>query len=131
MSSHRLNDRGTSLLVALTLFGACLICLGQKFEQPQLSACQNPALVQGQVNCEGLGEPASDLFLLFDTKLDLNLATAQELDMIPKLQKKVAQAIVDRREELGSFSSYEQIDDVKGIGPKMLEVLKAHTFLGR
>jgi competence protein ComEA len=49
-------------------------------------------------------------------KLDLNRATAAELDALPGVGPVLAQRIVDHREQ-GPFTSVDQLDDVPGIGP--------------
>ena len=54
--------------------------------------------------------------------LDINSATAVSLaDNIQGVGHKLAQAIVDYREENGPFLSVEALMDVKGVGPTILE----------
>jgi competence protein ComEA len=56
-------------------------------------------------------------------KVNLNTATVEELDALPKVGPVLAQRIVDWRKEHGSFTSVEELDAVDGVGPKMLETL--------
>ncbi|SDE88559.1 competence protein ComEA [Blastococcus fimeti] len=49
--------------------------------------------------------------------VNLNTATAQDLDALPGIGPVLAQRIVDHRGEQGPFRSVEQLDDVPGIGP--------------
>jgi competence protein ComEA len=49
--------------------------------------------------------------------VDLNAATAAELDALPGIGPVLAQRIVEHRERNGPFRSVEQLDDVPGIGP--------------
>lgn len=49
--------------------------------------------------------------------LDVNAATASDLDALPGIGPVLAQRIVDHRETHGRFTSVEQLDDVPGIGP--------------
>ena len=49
--------------------------------------------------------------------LDLNAATAADLDALPGIGPVLAQRIVDHRAEHGPFTSVDQLDDVSGIGP--------------
>ncbi|MFW3170213.1 helix-hairpin-helix domain-containing protein [Geodermatophilus sp. CPCC 206100] len=49
--------------------------------------------------------------------VDLNAATAADLDALPGIGPVLAQRIVDHREQQGPFRSVEQLDDVPGIGP--------------
>lgn len=57
--------------------------------------------------------------------LNLNSASLSELQLLPGIGPKMAQRIVDYRKAQGSFSSPEQVMEVKGIGPKKFEKLKA------
>ena len=49
--------------------------------------------------------------------IDLNSATASELDALPGIGPVLAQRIVAHRDEQGPFRSVDQLDDVPGIGP--------------
>ncbi len=49
--------------------------------------------------------------------VDLNAATAEELDDLPGLGPALAERIVAFREENGPFESPEDVMDVPGIGP--------------
>lgn len=57
-------------------------------------------------------------------ELSINSATAQDLTELPGVGEATAAAIVAHRESLGSFTSVEQLLDVKGIGPAKFEALK-------
>jgi len=52
--------------------------------------------------------------------LNLNRATAAELDRLPGISPTVAERIVAYREGHGGFTSVEELDSVKGIGPAIL-----------
>lgn len=52
--------------------------------------------------------------------VNINRATAAELDALPGISPKVAEAIVEYRATHGMFSSIEQVDSVKGVGPALL-----------
>ncbi|MBE4719989.1 ComEA family DNA-binding protein [Pseudarthrobacter sp. AB1] len=56
-------------------------------------------------------------------KVNLNTASIEELDALPKVGPVLAQRIVDWRKEHGPFKSVEELDAVDGVGPKMLETL--------
>ncbi len=49
--------------------------------------------------------------------VDLNAATAADLDALPGIGPVLAQRIVEHRERSGPFRAVEQLDDVPGIGP--------------
>jgi competence protein ComEA len=50
-------------------------------------------------------------------RVDLNSATAGELDSLPGIGPVLAQRIVDHRTRNGPFRTVDQLDDVPGIGP--------------
>ncbi len=56
-------------------------------------------------------------------KVNLNTATAEDLDGLPRVGPVLAQRIVKWRAEHGSFKAVEELDAVDGVGPKMLEAL--------
>ena len=57
--------------------------------------------------------------------LDLNRATAGELDELPGIGPATAQAIVDHRTANGPFASVDELEAVRGIGPAKLEAIRA------
>lgn len=56
--------------------------------------------------------------------LDLNTATAAELETLPGIGKVYAERIVAYRQEHGPFKSSEEIMQVKGIGPACYEQIR-------
>ena len=56
--------------------------------------------------------------------VDLNRATAAELDLLPGIGPATAQAIVDHREANGPFASVDDLEAVRGIGPAKLEAIR-------
>jgi len=57
-------------------------------------------------------------------KVNINTATLSELQTLPKIGPKIAQRIIDFREENGKFTSITDLLKVKGIGEKTFEQLK-------
>lgn len=56
--------------------------------------------------------------------VNINRASVANLDALPGISPAVAQRIVEFRNARGGFSSIEQLDSVKGIGPKLLEKIR-------
>lgn len=57
--------------------------------------------------------------------ININTAGAAELDKLPGIGPALAQRIIDYRENIGSFSTIEDITKVSGIGPAMFEKMKS------
>lgn len=60
-------------------------------------------------------------------KININIATVEELQTLPNIGPKKAQAIIEYRQTNGSFQSIDQIKEIKGIGEKTYEEL-AHLI---
>ena len=56
--------------------------------------------------------------------VNVNTATATELETLPGIGEVIAQAIIDHRTENGPFASVEELLDVTGIGDATLEALR-------
>ena len=57
-------------------------------------------------------------------RVDLNAASAEELESLPGIGPSLAGAIVAYREANGPFDGVDDLDDVPGIGPKTLENIR-------
>ena len=62
--------------------------------------------------------------------ININTASALELEALPAIGPVTAQAIVDYRTANGNFRSVEEIVKVKGIGPATLEKIKLLITVG-
>ena len=67
---------------------------------------------------------------VIDQKININTASAAELQQLPRIGEKVAQRIIDFREKHGNFQKIEEIMKVKGIGEKMFTSLKELITVG-
>lgn len=82
--------------------------------------CLGVTVVRAELSCE-VGSAAKQALTL-----NINTASAEELSTKLKgIGKAKAAAIIEWRETNGKFQSLEDIDEVKGIGPAILEKNKA------
>ncbi|MEM0515379.1 helix-hairpin-helix domain-containing protein [Pseudoalteromonas sp. YIC-827] len=62
-------------------------------------------------------------------KVSLNKATAEQLQTLPGIGPAKAKAIIEYRDKNGGFKSVEQLDDVPGIGARLMAELKDKVSL--
>jgi competence protein ComEA len=62
--------------------------------------------------------------------LDLNRATAAELDRLPGIGPVLARRILEQRARIGRFESVEELREVRGVGPRLLERLRPRVRAG-
>lgn len=58
-------------------------------------------------------------------RIDINSAVAAELALLPGIGPALAERIIEDRERRGPFRRVEDLDRVKGIGPRIVERVKA------
>jgi competence protein ComEA len=63
-------------------------------------------------------------------KLDLNRATAEELQNLPGIGPVLAQRVIDQRTAHGLFNTVDDLKDVKGIGKKRMDQLRPLVMVG-
>ena len=59
--------------------------------------------------------------------IDLNTASAGELEMLPSIGPATASKIIADREEHGNYETIEDLQRVSGIGPKTIEKIRSLT----
>ncbi|MCY4402017.1 MAG: helix-hairpin-helix domain-containing protein [Candidatus Poribacteria bacterium] len=114
--------RAVSFLVILILIGAGYWGL-RRF---------NPALFLGKPDFIAVPNdqlPNQNRELSYEEKpelLNINSATAEELQTLPGIGPAMSQRIIQHRTEHGNFASVDSLTEVKGIGEKTLEKLKPY-----
>ncbi len=62
-------------------------------------------------------------------KLNINIATFEELTATKQISKKLARSIIDYRDTSGLFKSLEGLKEVRGVGEYRFEKLKELVFV--
>lgn len=94
---------------------AALLVDGQRVYVPVAGEVDPASVPSGAV----VGERASPT-----GPLDVNAATAEQLESLPGVGPATAAAIVEDRERNGPFASVDDLDRVSGIGPAKLAALR-------
>ena len=68
-------------------------------------------------------KPSSDTSFV----IDVDRASAEELERLPRVGPALAKRIVSDREEHGAFGSLTELMRVKGIGPKLKQRIASHV----
>ena len=63
-------------------------------------------------------------------KININTATAKELEKLPGIGKTIAERIVEYRQANGAFKSIEDLSKVKGIGKATPDKLRDAATAG-
>ena len=103
------------ILIAITVAFFCLL-IGVF-----LGRSSNKAYIQIQ---DVQNAPTQPTESLVPVKIDINTATAQQLQLLPGIREVLAQRIIDYRETHGAFKSVEELMNVSGIGEKKFEDVK-------
>jgi competence protein ComEA len=90
---------------------------GERLYVPRVGEVAPPA-VAGPAGGSAAGGEAGE------GPVDLNTATAEQLEELPGVGPAIAAAIVDERERRGRFATVDDLLDVRGIGEARLEQLR-------
>lgn len=86
-----------------------------------IASLLSPLLVAAPVSAQPLPQPSPQVQQV--QAVNLNTASAEQLAMgLTGVGLKRAEAIVELRTKLGGFTDVNQLLQVKGIGPRMLEL---------
>jgi comEA protein len=90
------------------------------------------AVIVGLILCLSLGPLLSlqRAAMTSDQKININTASLEELQKLPRIGPKIAQRVIDYRKANGDFKKIEEIMKVKGIGEKTFNRLKDMIIVG-
>ena len=107
------RQRALNLLTALALVFLCW-CIARHLAAP----ARRPT--------DGAAAPAG----WPELRIDVNTASAVELTLLPGIGPALAARIADYRDAHGPFASLDDLDDVRGIGPKTIAGLEPFAAVG-
>jgi competence protein ComEA len=118
-----MNSRERTILVfliAVLLVGVAVNAIRHEREQARLRIIQvaqtSIPAPQSAESAESADKPEN---------VDINSATATELELLPGIGPALAQRIIDYRSNNGPFKVEEDLLKVSGIGPKKLAAIRA------
>lgn len=118
-----------ALTAGFVLFTGGWFLAGRSAAEPYVVTTSAPAVEPVEQEPETSGENRPDS-LLEGEVIDVNEADVYDLQRLPGIGEKRAQAIVAYREEHGPFQSVDELDNVSGIGPGILEGLREYAAAG-
>ncbi len=115
------------------LWGAQLSCVNLAARVRDGSQYHVPSVDDGCT--PDVSEPTADdlpegVDLGQESRIDLNSASAEELQALPGIGEVKANAIVAYRRDVGPFSSVEEVVEVRGIGPATLDAIADLVYAG-
>ena len=82
-------------------------------------------VLSGGDPCDAGVEPLpARVAMTLGLRVDLNRADPEELQALPRIGPKKARWIVEDRQRRGSYKRLEDLERVKGIGPRTVEILR-------
>ena len=118
----------------LALFAAFVLVCGTWFlartsspEPYRVSTAQRPPVAEDSSSSEEPAEDARPDSLLPGETIDVNTADVYDLQRLPGIGEKRALDIIAWREEHGPFQTVDELTNVSGIGPVILEDLREYA----
>jgi competence protein ComEA len=109
----------------LLVLGTLTDLVRARHPQPQALPEGRPVVAAAPADSAPVGSgPAGGPPPTARAPLDLNTATAAELDALPGIGPVLAARIVEHRRLHGAFRSVEELRSVPGIGPRLLARLR-------
>ena len=118
-------ERRVALLLVLLLAVGAASDLWQGRIPPRAGTTTSEPAVDGAPDPRSPPAPGADRGVpAMGEPLDLNLASARDLDALPGVGPVIAGRILEERRRLGGFRSTEDLRAVRGIGPRLFARLE-------
>ena len=126
----RYEKAALGLTAAFLLFTGGWFYARQSAAQPYTVTVSQSAPEVSSAPAASNNEESKPESLLEGAVIDINSAPVEELQRLPGIGEKRAQAIVAWREEHGPFQSVDELVQVSGIGEKLLAGLRDYAAAG-
>ena len=123
----RYEKAALGLTAAFLLFTGGWFYARQSAAQPYTVTVSQSAPEVSSAPAASNNEESKPESLLEGEVIDINSAPVEDLQRLPGIGEKRAQAIVAWREEHGPFQSIEELDNVSGIGTGILSGLRDYV----
>jgi competence protein ComEA len=102
---------------------------GQKIHVPRKGEVSAPAVASVAPSRSPRSAPQAAAAATTQFPINLNTATAEQLEAIPGIGPVLAQRIIEYRQTHGRFQSVDELLEVRGIGPKRLENMRPYVVV--
>ena len=126
----RYEKAALGLTAAFLLFTGGWFYARQSAAQPYTVTVSKSAPEVSSAPAASNNEESKPESLLEGEVIDINSAPVEDLQRLPGIGEKRAQAIVAWREEHGPFQSVDELVQVSGIGEKLLAGLRDYAAAG-
>jgi competence protein ComEA len=102
---------------------------GQKIHVPRKGEVSLPTVASVAPSRTPRSAPQAAATATPQFPINLNTATAEQLEAIPGIGPVLAQRIIEYRQTHGRFQSVDELLEVRGIGPKRLENMRPYVVV--
>ena len=111
-------------LVLLAAVAVACIIYSPKTIAPTFSSEESESDVYFETQPSEISSESDSVF-----PIEINKATAEELQLIPNIGPATAKLIIEYREEYGSIVSFSELLSIDGIGEKTVETIKEYCVI--
>ena len=116
--------------IAILSVSLIFMCVMIGFFIGRMSAKNHVILSSQNTSTDKAGSAAETVSVIENGRININLATSQQLQMLPNIGDVLAERIVTYRSEHGPFDTVDDLTLVDGIGEKRLEALRQYITVG-